>query len=91
MSLAQAQPQLVQYHPETKTSYLAREFAAQQNSFKKDRATSNTMCFLFVTWHKSSSCGAMWQFAGGETYSLVREMGEMGEADIQVVTITITR
>ena len=33
----------------------------------------------------------MWQFAGGETYSLVRKMGEMGEADIQVVTITITR
>ena len=30
----------------------------------------------------------MWQFAGGETYSLVREMGEMGEADIQVVIIT---
>ena len=27
----------------------------------------------------------MWQFAGGESYSLV---GEMGEADIQVVTIT---
>ena len=30
----------------------------------------------------------MWQFAGGETYSLVREMGEMGKADIQVVIIT---
>ena len=57
---------------------------------QKDRATSNTTCFLFVTWHKSSSCRPMWQFAGGQTYSLVMKMGEMVVADIQVVIIMQT-
>ena len=56
------------------------------NSFKDDRAIFCSV--LPVTWHKNSSCGACWQLQGGEAYKLVREMGEMGEAEYQVVTIT---
>ena len=51
---------------------------------------SNTTCFLFFTWHKSCSCGPMWQFAGGGTYGLNMKMGEREVADIQVVIIKQT-
>ena len=40
---------------------------------------SNTTCFLFFTWHKSCSCGPMWQFCRGWDLRLQLEDGGDGD------------
>jgi len=63
---------------------LKRRRATLHQNMPHNRTTSerpgnsNTTCFLFFTWHKSCSCGPMWQFAGGGTYDFNLKMGEMG-------------
>ena len=62
LSLAQTQPQLVLYHPEKKTSYSASEYAAQQNNFKKDRATLTQRASCFLPGIKAAAvdpCGSL--------------------------------
>jgi len=75
---------------------LKRRRATLHQNMPHNRTTSerpgnsNTTCFLFFTWHKSCSCGPMWQFAGDGTYGFNLKMGEREVADIQVVIIKQT-